>query len=65
MCYKYLLFGLKCLIDLCVLMMKDYEENGNLDPDGVPMESDYGKLSYILATFRDCYSETKKAIENE
>lgn len=65
MYYKLVLYGLHCLIGLCEIIMQNYEENGNLDVDGVPLDSDYEYLSFILARFRDCQSEIKKAIFDE
>lgn len=49
---KLILIIVKALIDVCLSSMKDLEKN--TDVDGVPLDdSEYDKLGFLLASFRD------------
>lgn len=58
---KIVIILIKALIEICVTSMKYIEEHSVKDPDGLPIDSEYDKLGYFLASFRD----TLKTFEDE
>lgn len=58
---KYILIFLQAVIDIVLATMRDMEQSGDVDADGVPLDSDYNKFGFVLASLRDI----KKEFENE
>ena len=62
---KIILVLLKAHIEIVILSMRSMENNGDVDPDGIPLdEAEYNTLGYFLASFRDIQKEIKEN-ENE
>lgn len=59
---KWILIILKSLIQIVLDSMKEMEQSGDVDADGVPLSDEYGKQGFILASLRDVVSEIE---ENE
>ena len=59
---KWILIILKSLIQIVLDSMKEIENSGEVDADGVPLSDEYGKQGFILASLRDVVSEIE---ENE
>lgn len=50
---KWILIILKSLIQIVLDSMKEMEQSGDVDADGVPLSDEYGKQGFILASLRD------------
>ena len=50
---KWILIILKSLIQIVLDSMKEMEQSGDVDTDGVPLNEEYDKQGYILAALRD------------
>lgn len=57
---KFILIFIKAIIDVILASMKEMEASGNLDADGVPLDVEYNKLGFLLASLRDVKSEFEK-----
>ena len=58
---KFIYLLLQAIIKILIESMKVYESSGDLDSDGVPLDSEYGHQSFLLALLRDCVSDYFKA----
>lgn len=59
---KWILIILKSLIQIVLDSMKEMENSGDVDADGVPLCDEYGKQGFVLASLRDVVKEIE---ENE
>lgn len=50
---KWILIILKSLIQIVLDSMKEMENSGDVDADGVPLSEEYDKQGFILACLRD------------
>lgn len=50
---KWILIILKSLIQIVLDSMKEMENGGDVDADGVPLSKEYDKQGFILASLRD------------
>lgn len=50
---KWILIILKSLIQIVLDSMKEMENSGDVDADGVPLSKEYDKQGFILASLRD------------
>lgn len=57
---KWILIILKSLIQIVLDSMKEMEQSGDVDADGVPLSDEYVKQGFILASLRDVVSEIEE-----
>lgn len=50
---KWILIILKSLIQIVLDSMKEMENSGDVDADGVPLSKEYDRQGFILASLRD------------
>ena len=62
---RFILLLLRCIISLIVESMKEYENSGDLDENGIPLSSEWSKQSYMLAALRDCVREIENSFKEE
>lgn len=63
---KWILIILKSLIQVILDSMKEMEQIGDVDSDGVPLSEEYDKQGFILASLRDIVSDIQlNSDENE
>ena len=58
---KFILVFLKAIISVILESMRDMELQGDVDADGVPLDSEYEKLGFVLSSLRTITKE----FENE
>lgn len=58
---KFILVFLKAIISVILESMRDMELRGDADADGVPLDAEYEKLGFVLASLRTIIKE----FENE
>lgn len=61
---KWILIILKSLIQIVLDSMKEMENSGDVDADGVPLSDEYGMQGFILASLRDVIKKLED-YENE
>lgn len=50
---KIIIVLLQALIKILIESMNSMETSGNVDSDGVPLDDDYQKCGFFLASIRD------------
>lgn len=58
---RIILVLLQALIKILIEAMTSMETSGDVDADGIPLDDDYQKCGFFLASFRD----TIKTFEDE
>lgn len=62
---KFILKIVDFVIELLIMSLREMEDNGTKDADGVPLSKEYDRQGYLLACLRDAKKEFIDALENE
>lgn len=62
---KFVILLLEAIVKIILSSMKKYEDSGSLDADGIPLDSEYGKQSFLLAVLRDSIKGYKQACKDD
>lgn len=54
---KIFMILLQAIIKMVLAVLKDYEDSGDKDADGVPVSADYEKFSYVNSSLQDLYNQ--------
>lgn len=61
---KVILVLLKALVEILLMSLKDLEQSGNVDADGIPLDADYDRQRFLLASIRDTIKSYDDENEN-
>lgn len=61
---KIILVLLQALIKILIESMSYMEDSGKVDADGVPLDDDYQKCGFFLASIRQTIKDYKDETEN-
>lgn len=56
---KIILILLQALVKILLEAMESMEDSGNVDADGVPLDEDYQKCGFFLASIRQTIKDYK------
>lgn len=54
---KYILIFCKAMIEVLLSSLKEIEEHSDKDADGLPLDEEWSKQSYLLSSFRSIIKE--------